>query len=375
MSRSLQFDIVADDKASGKIGAVQKAAERFAKQMTGLFASYFSAQAIIGNILGKMRQSFDWGSSLKDNAAAVGLSVEEFQRLEYAAQQAGVGTERMQKAFNELRKTMRDANDGNKQAMAIMNAMGYTSEQVAAGNINLMDAFLRVSQAIQSASSEQERFNIATAVFGDRISLDLMKALMNYKELKEKIAETPLITKEEAETLDRMGKLEKNVETRMKVSFAQLMTTPESSFFLTGGASGFGAMALLEKQLRERTGGEGEAAMSPERARDMARELSEAAKKQAGSNSAGGSAGGISSNVPSLAAVGGAAGFVGAMAAASRSEQLLGQIEQNTRPVVEVPVNGQTNFTSQEQGSKELSAVVARMSMSNVLRRPRNIPR
>lgn len=372
MSRSLQFDIVGNDKASASLNAVQAAAGKFAKQLSGYFAGFFSAQAVIGNILGRMQQAFNWGSQLKDNAAAVGLSVEQFQQLEYAAGQAGVSAEKMHKAFNELRKRMRDAGEGSKEAMAVMNALGFSSEQVASGNINLMDAFMRVSQAISSASSEQEKFNIATAIFGDRISLDLMRALQNYGDLKKKIGETPLITKEEAETLDRMADLKQRLEKRAEVSFAQLMTDPRSLMLLFGGTAGIGALANLEKQMREARGTPLEADMTPEKARDMARELAQAGKKNAGSNVAAATAAGGSTLT--AAAIGGAAGFRPSMAG-SPELSTLEQIERNTRPTQDIPLNGQTNFTTAEQGSRELSQVVARMRMSTAPTRPRNIPR
>lgn len=372
MSRSLQFDIVGNDKASASLNSVQASASKFAKQLSGMFAGFFSAQALIGNIIGRMQQAFNWGSQLKDNAAAVGLSVEEFQQLEYAAGQAGVSAEKMHKAFNELRKRMRDANEGSKEAMSVMNALGYTNEQVTSGNINLMQAFMRVSQAISQASSEQEKFNIATAIFGDRISLDLMRALQDYADLKKRISETPLITKEEAETLDRFAKFKQFLEKRTEVGFAQLFTDPRSLLLMFGGTAGIGALANLEKQMREAKGTPLEADMTPEKARDMARELAQAGKKNAGSNASAANA--AAGSTLTAAAIGGAAGFRPSMAG-SPELSTLEQIERNTRPTQDIPVNGQTNFTTAEQGSKELAQVVSRMSMSTAPRRLRNIPR
>jgi hypothetical protein len=330
MSRSLQFDIVANDKASAKLKDVQGAAGKFATSIAGMAASFFGLQAVLGRVVSAFQQAFTWGSELKNSAAAVGVTVEQFQQLQYAAQIAGVPVEKMQKAFLDLRKVMRDATDGNEQAVRVLKAMGYSQEDIAGGNIDLMDAFLRVSKAISSATSEQERFNIATAVFGDKVAMDLMKALGDYGELKKNISETPLISKEDAEVLDKAGDTLDKAWTRIKVNLSKLIA-----------ASVDNPDKYFDDDLRAQLGmkpRKTEAASPTETDAKMAKALADAGKKSlaAGVASAQGQS--------ALAAIGGAAGY---RAGGGKTPELtaLEAIEANTRPAMPTPINGSTNFS------------------------------
>jgi hypothetical protein len=354
MSRSLQFDIVANDKATAKMKGVQQAAQGFASQLGKYFAGFASAQAIAGQVMATFQRAFEWGSGLKDAAAAVGLTVEEFQRLEYAAQQSGVSVEKMQKAFLDLRKTVRDASGGNEQAARVLRALGYSQEQITAGNIDSMDAFMRVAEAISAAKTEQEKFNIATAFFGDKVAQDLLKVMGSYSELKKVMAETPLISEREAEMLDRAGDRLDFIAARIKVITAQTMLNPGGLFALFNPAAA-GSMFLQGKIMDAATRPGKEPPPSQE-AIDRGKQVIDAGRK-AGKGSAE-LAGGAAAGLLTAAAIGGAAGFRPSSRMADRTQETLDQIEANTRPAPDIPANGATDFTKPSSPSGKVRETI-----------------
>lgn len=365
MARSLQFDIVANDKATGKISAVEGALSKFGSNLGKMIGGFVAFDRVVGLVSDKLMRAFEWGSGLQDAAAAVGLSVDQFQRLEYAAKQAGIETGKLQKAFLDLRKIVRDAAAGNQQAVAIINALGYTQEQAASGSIDYEEAFLRVSAAVSAAKTEQDKFNIVTAVFGDRLAQELIPALSKYDELKRKIAEAPVLSEQDADILDRMGDRWDRFGRRVDVALGKIATYTEDPRLKE-------LMALLNPMFGiERIAFGPDTPKTPpesptQAAQTMAGALAEAGKKAAKQSNQAADASSL--GLPSMAAIGGAAGFKGGAGGVPRTETLLEQIEQNTRPAVPVPVNGGTNFTS---GNYSADVVEFNMTAAAIRNAPR----
>lgn len=334
MSRSLQFDIVANDKASAKLKDVQGIAGQFAKSLTGMFAGFFTIEAILGRITSLVTEAFSWGSSLKESAAGIGLSVKELQQLEYAAGQTGVEAGKLQKAFLDLRKTVRDASQGGVEQAKVLRSLGYTQEEVASGNIDIMDAFLKVSRAMSSATTEQEKFNIATSIFGDKIALDMIRVMSDFGELKQIISETPLISDQDAERLDRMADKADRISAVLRALSARSIANAADIGLTAAGATGVLARGAMEMLGQDKRPG-----FEPTQAdKDAAAALGKFGK--------GGAAGaGMKGpEVSQLATIGGAAGF---RAGVAKTPELnaLEQIEANTRPRDPVPANGSTDFS------------------------------
>lgn len=354
MSRSLQFDIVANDKASAKLKDVQSVASKFARSIGGMVSGFFAIENIIGKIIAFGTETLSFASNLKDSAAAVGLTVTQFQQLQYAAQQAGVDVGQMQKAFLDLRKTMRDAQGGNEQAIAVFKALGYTQDQITAGNIDVMDAFLRVSKAISAASSEQEKFNIATAIFGDKVAMNLLKVLGDYAELKQNIANTPLIGEGEAEKLDRLSdRYERLLAIAKQLFTLGFLTAPQGAIQnLPGGNLGSAVLGAAGAAFDARTKAKPEPVTQQDK--DAAAALAEAGRKKT-------AAAGLAAGQPGFSALATIGGAAGAVRGAGPSPELtaLEKIEENTRPAMPVPANGSTDF-SKGSGDAGFDAAAAR---------------
>jgi len=333
MSRSLQFDIVANDKATGTLKGVQGAASNFAKSIGGMLTGMFALQAVVSRVSSFATDSFKWATELRDVATGIGITTTELQQLEYAAKLSGVEVGKLQKGFLDLRKISRDALGGDDKAIRLMKALGFSQSEIAGGNINIMDTLIRVSGAISAATTEQEKFNIATAIFGDKVAVEMIKALGQVETLKKNIGDTPLMRDEE------LVKMEKYAD-EMDKFYANAR-----NFFARGGYAIAKSLTTWGEVTKSSTSDAVLTEATPE-----AKAAAAALGKLSGPASAGKSAGAIaggrgSEQFTALQQIGGAAGFRGA---AGKSEELsaLEKIEENTRPGDSVPGNGSTNFTN-----------------------------
>jgi hypothetical protein len=370
MSRSLQFDIVANDKATGKINAVEGAVGNFGKKLGGMVTGFFALEKVASMVSAQIMKAFEWGSGLKDAATAIGLTAEEFQRLEHAARQSGVQVEVMQKAFGDMRKTIRDAGSGDAKAIAFISALGYSQEEAAAGAIDHQQAFIRLAEAISSAKTEQDKFNILSSIFGNETAQKLLPVMNDFVKLKKDMASAPFLTDEEAARLDRaadaMGRLSRfyDVLTARALLVAGNPLVMKALFggsiFAQAGGIAVGAVLAEPKASGAPT--------VTEQGRTMADALAEAAKKANDKASAGAS---LASGLPTMAAIGGAAGFRGGAGGVERTQAILERIEENTRQPLPVPANGSTNFTNTadkpQMGSTNITTVPSSAGGSSFL--------
>ena len=374
MSRSLQFDIVANDKATGTLKGVQNAASTFAKSIGGMVTGLFALQNILSRTMQFGQEAFSWAGGLAEAAAGIGITTTELQQLQYAASQSGVEVGKLNKAFLDIRKTMRDAQGGNEQAVAVMQALGYTQEEIASGSVKAMDAFLKVSAAISAAKTEQEKFNIATALFGDKVAMDMIKVLGNFDQLKQQINETPLVSEEDIARIDKFSDRIDGLILRLKVLIATLggnaLDKPVDTFVknLPGGIGRLletiGITDITETPINKAVK---DALFPPEAKSEAATPEAQAAAgalgKLGGPASAGKKAGGIaggggSEQFTALQQIGGAAGFRSGAGQSSPELTALEKIEENTRPGGTVPANGSTNFTNAGVSDAEYSSFV-----------------
>ena len=130
---------------------------------------------------------------------------EDFQRLSSAAEQAGVSMQTVGKAARELRILMKDAATGNALATQKLQALGYTEDQIRAGTIKTTDVFLQLAKAMETAGTDAEKLAILTAIFGDKVSADLLPLLDQTRaKLRETFGETPIMDSQALRDLDNM---------------------------------------------------------------------------------------------------------------------------------------------------------------------------
>ena len=139
------------DQIRGKLGEVKRSADStnaaFASAATGInkIRSSMLGLVSVGSMVALTRSAAQLADNISESADAVGLTIERFQELRYAATQSGVSAEQFTQALANLSK--------------------YAQER-GIGDIN--EAFLDVAKRIGSANTAIERLTIATDAFGAR---------------------------------------------------------------------------------------------------------------------------------------------------------------------------------------------------------------
>jgi hypothetical protein len=197
-NQQLGFEVVGKSNASQVMGQAGKEADKLANKLknafdikgalTGAFIGAFGAAALLDKSISLVTESFKEMADIADQAGKAGISAVEFDKLSFAAKDAGVSTSVLSKSIRELRFMMKDAlNDTNKMEQLTKN-LGFTEADVRSGKVKSIDIFNRVAQAIATQTTDTRKLAIATAFFGDKVANDMLPVL-------ETIAKNPDIFK------------------------------------------------------------------------------------------------------------------------------------------------------------------------------------
>ena len=224
MARKLELDLVAKSNADVVLNRVKTAANNFGADLTKKFMGAFGAMALLDKGLQTVQQGFEFVvnsvkkyADIADQAQKAGMDGEDFQRLSAAAELAGVSIMVVGKAARELRILMKDAASGNQQAIDKLKALGFTQEQISSGSIKATDVFLQLAKAMEISGSDADKLTILTAIFGDKVSTELLPLLDTTRQkLRETFGEAVVMDNQALRDLDEMndklGKLKRLLE-------------------------------------------------------------------------------------------------------------------------------------------------------------------
>jgi len=197
-NQQLGFDVVGRSNASEVMGQAGKEADKLANKlkkafdfksaMAGAFIGAFGAAALLDKGINLITESFKSMADVADQAGKAGISAVEFDKLSFAAKDAGVSTSVLSKAIRELRFMMKDALNDTKKMEQLTKNLGFAEDDVRSGKVKSIDIFNRVAQAIATQTTDTEKLAIATAFFGDKVANDMLPVL-------EAIAKNPDIFK------------------------------------------------------------------------------------------------------------------------------------------------------------------------------------
>ena len=94
----------------------------------------------------------DEGARIRDEAAKMGVAVETFQHLDYAARQSGGSIEDMGKAFKALAVRQLDAKQGNRQYLEAFQRYGITLDELE--NKNPEQLFARIAEQVEKGANK-----------------------------------------------------------------------------------------------------------------------------------------------------------------------------------------------------------------------------
>lgn len=250
MSDSLEFSIFAKDQASKAVETVQKKIKSFGSDIAKSFLSVAAPLTLlqtgisaIGSAIeeykAKVKEAVDNAAGLKDAAADIGVSVDEFQRLKGAADESGVGISKVSKLYLEMTKVLEAARSAGSPQRAVLEALGFASEDLAKGSVKAIDAIEAMAKALKGANGETDALQLASALLGETLAKELLPALKEGIELKKGFVNTEGLTDEEAAILRQAKAEERKTEARAEYEKAKreavkkfLETDPEGQAIL-----------------------------------------------------------------------------------------------------------------------------------------------
>jgi hypothetical protein len=201
----MQFDIVANDKASGTMAKAQKSMGTFSQNVMGNFTMMAAKAMVALAALRKVYSVISEGGKVHDEAAKLGLGAEQYSRLKFAAEDYGASIENVAMALKDVNKLLDQAATKGGPDKDVLMALGFSQQEIADRAIKAEEVFKRVSEAIREARSEEEKFAIASRIVGDRVAQSMVPILADYDNFLKTSKEIRAVTDLNARAMDDAG--------------------------------------------------------------------------------------------------------------------------------------------------------------------------
>lgn len=148
----------------GKIGKKMKAA--------------FAVAAVLAVVRGLSRLALkliNVGSKISDLSAQTGVGVENLERLNDAALNAGSSSEKMAKALVSLKDAQGEVLDGDKLMTDAFQNLGISIDEVA--SMDTEELFVRVSKALTESGNGAKELSATFDILGKRNAMELTEAM------------------------------------------------------------------------------------------------------------------------------------------------------------------------------------------------------
>lgn len=145
------------------------ASAKIQKELSGIRSSLMAGVGAIAGLglVSAAREALDYASSLEEVANQLGVTTRDLQEYRYAATQAGVSQEAMDKSLAKLTVTMGQARDGGKkQAAAFRELNNIIGRDILASSQSAGDAIPFIAEALGKIEDPTRRARLEVALFG-----------------------------------------------------------------------------------------------------------------------------------------------------------------------------------------------------------------
>lgn len=200
----MQFDIVANDKATPAMGKVESSMDKFSSGVVSRFTKIAATAAVVIAATKRVFAAMSEAGDISDEAAKLGISGETFQRLKFAAAEYGTSIEQVAMALKDVNKLLDEAANKKGPQMEVLRALQFSDADITGRQIKAEEVFQRVAEAIREARSEEEKFAIASRIVGDRVAQSMVPILADYAEFKRQAEGVKVITDENTAAFDAL---------------------------------------------------------------------------------------------------------------------------------------------------------------------------
>lgn len=160
------------DKVKGETARAARDMKSSWDGVQGAIKGFRSAVASLGGLLGGLAigslitSALRLGDQLQDTAAQMGITTDQLQALNFAAEETGLGMSQAQSAFDAFTRKVGDAASGSKEAVRQFEALGISIHD-AEGNLRpIADLAAEAAQKITGIGNETQKASAASDLFG-----------------------------------------------------------------------------------------------------------------------------------------------------------------------------------------------------------------
>ena len=189
-------------KSTDKLSAFERTTSKVGRSMMKSGAMMVGAGAAIGGAMyGAAKSTANYGDEVLKASQRIGVGVEEWQRMAYAAKVSGVENNELADTLAKLGKRVNDAVGGNKTYMQTFKDLGIQLKDATGKLRSPMDVFGDLADVFHSVPNDAEKTVLAMELFGDsgkKLIPLLNKGRAGFKELGDEAALLGLILGEDA---------------------------------------------------------------------------------------------------------------------------------------------------------------------------------
>ena len=156
-------------KAFGKVNKNINSTQSAMKKLAGAFAGAFAVRQLVQ--FGK--EAAEIADAIGKTADATGVGVEFLQKYQFAAQQAGVETEKFNKALKFFTKGVGEATQGKGLAKEAFEDLGISIFDVGGKTKKSEELFLEFFTALEKVQDPMRRNALLAETFGAKVGLDM----------------------------------------------------------------------------------------------------------------------------------------------------------------------------------------------------------
>tara|TARA_R110002020_G_scaffold117576_1_gene268845 strand:- start:338 stop:1798 length:1461 start_codon:yes stop_codon:yes gene_type:complete len=215
-------------KAFGKVNKNINSTQSAMKKLAGAFAGAFAVRQLVQF----NNEALQIADSLGKTAVATGVGVEFLQRYQFAAQQAGVETEKFNKALKFFSKGIGEATQGKGLAKEAFDDLGLSIFDAGGNTKKTEKIFIEFFTALEKVSSESRRSALLAGTFGAKVGIDMANLIKDGTTSMQDLAEaaTGIFTEETIKDAERFNDTMNILRREVLVPVQTLLIDINSSF-------------------------------------------------------------------------------------------------------------------------------------------------
>ncbi len=181
-------------------GEAVKGGKSIASALSSPLGMAMGGAGAVAGIIAFTKAAVDAGDKIDKASQKLGISTEQYQRLDRMAGDAGATIEQVIPAFSRMAKVLQGADEESKTAQKSLERLGLTVEELKGKRPD--EQFAIIARRLNAISDASTKAATAQAIFG-RSALELMPLINGYDDLEAKFKDVAVMTDENVKAAAR----------------------------------------------------------------------------------------------------------------------------------------------------------------------------